>query len=153
MKQYGNIHLGEDVHNSIFTNEQVHTICKMLEENCYTYRQISEAIGFEFTESMASQIGGIKRGVNWTHINSQYNMPDIINNKPRKDEEIHKICKMMEEGYSDKEIAMTIYNIDNSDKKELSKKFIFFSKLKSRSRYKDIVSQYDVPYPKKYNKK
>lgn len=153
MKQYGNIRLGEDVKNSIFTNEQVHTICKMLEANCYTYRQISEAIGFEFTESMASQIGGIKRGINWTHISNQYNMPDIVNNKPREDEDIHKICKMMEEGYNDKEIAMIIYNIDNSDKKELSKKYKFFGKLKSRTRYKDIVEQYNVPYPKKREKK
>lgn len=152
MKNYGNIRLGEDLHNAIFTNEQVHKICQMLEADCYTYRQISEAIGFEFTESMASQIGGIKRGVNWTHISSQYKMPGLMDNKPRPDDEIHAICKMMEQGYSDKEIAMTLYGIEESDKKELSKKYKFFGRLKSRERYVAIVSQYNVPYPKRYNK-
>lgn len=77
-----------------------------------------------------------------------YNIPPIEHNI-RKDDIIHKICMMMEKGIDDKDIIVELYNIDPNDKKSLSKHYKFFYKLKSRTRYKRIVDQYNIPYPKK----
>lgn len=148
MKSQGCIKRGEDNHNAIFTNDEVHTICKMLEKG-FNYREIAEFIGKEFTESVASQIGGIRRKINWNHISDLYNIPPIVKHNIREDEIVHKICSMMEKGVSDKEIAINLYNVDPENKKELSKYYKFFYKLKSRTRYKRIVEQYNIPYPKK----
>ena len=151
MKLQGYIKRGEDNHNSIFTNEEVHTICKMLEDG-FNYRQISEYLGREFTESISSQIGSIRRKITWVHISNLYNIPPIFEHNIRDDGIIHKICIMMEQGINDKDIVVELYNVEPDDKKTLSKYYKFLYKLKSRERYKRIVDQYNIPYPKKRKK-
>lgn len=52
------------------TEEEVHKICKMLEDGGYSLVEI----GLDFGVSKAV-IGAIKRGKNWKHISCQYNIP------------------------------------------------------------------------------
>lgn len=68
---------GEKAYNAHFTDEQVHSICKMLEQGDMTYRQILNSIGLypkSSNDLLFDYIGNIKRKKAWRHISQYYNI-------------------------------------------------------------------------------
>jgi hypothetical protein len=144
MTNFGNHRKGEDSPQAVFTNEQVHEICRMLETGEYSYPQILKAIGKDHTvENNHTLIGNIRRKINWLHISNQYNMPPIFIHNVRDPETIHKICQMMEDGITHKEIAIQVFGTAENDKKELTKNYKILYKIKHKTRYTEISKQYN----------
>ncbi len=71
---------GEDRSNAKWTNEEVHMICKMMEDGhkaTYIYKSLVEILKDEKVqyERVRSLYKHIKHGTHWTEISSQYNIP------------------------------------------------------------------------------
>ena len=82
---------GINASNSKYNDEQIHEVCKLLEEDKGNRYIVSK------TGVGDSAISNIKNGRQWTHISSQYDL-----SKPRKrilydEDTIHKVCKALEE--------------------------------------------------------
>lgn len=54
---------------SSYTDEQIHQVCKLLEEHKYSYVQIAEMTGVSY-----SVVTNVKYGTSWRTISSQYNI-------------------------------------------------------------------------------
>lgn len=73
--------LGEAQYNSKLTEIQVHQICKLLQENKYSYKEICNIINIEPTHNNTNTITEIKMGRSWRHISKEYN---LLNNKVQR---------------------------------------------------------------------
>jgi len=60
---------GSNHHNSRYTDEQIHEVCRLLKEDKLTYPMISEK-----TNVGVDMICRISRGKNWKHISKQYGL-------------------------------------------------------------------------------
>lgn len=81
---------GEDVATSKFTNDQVHEICKLMEEGLRNI-EIIEKLGVPKT-----LLKNIRNGSSWESIKSQYNIPK--RSRIFSEETVRWICKKLEEG-------------------------------------------------------
>ena len=75
----GCIAIGEDNSRSIFTNEQVHYICSMIESGM-TNTEILNTLGYEYGKErnkVAAVVRLIRRGQTYNSISFQYNIPGI----------------------------------------------------------------------------
>ena len=116
---------GEDVPNSKYTNEQIHTICKMLEMG-YSNKQISIA-----TNVPKNIIGFIKKRALWTHISCYYEF-DGPKEKEKYRKWFAKFDKFIFEGYEWKDVK-EYYGISGKDTKPLRQLY--------QRRQKKIISQ------------
>ena len=64
---------GQEAAASKYTDAQIHEVCRLLKSGNYTYSAIAEMTGVGH-----DMVCRIRRGLNWTHISSQYG---IENNK------------------------------------------------------------------------
>lgn len=87
----------EDHHSAQLTNEQVHEICKLLQDG---WRNCDIASLYDVSKAIPCNI---RNGISWVEISSQYNV-----RKQRRQraslETIHWICKCMQDGLTNKEI-------------------------------------------------
>ena len=94
--------------NNKLTINQVHEICKLIEEGNYYDTEIAKMYNVSYTN-----ISDIHKGKIWTEISKQYNLNV---KKPRKftESDIIEICKLLESGqYFTTEIAK-MYNTNHS---------------------------------------
>ena len=82
------------------TDEQVHEICKLMEEGVSNTEIVKK---YNISPSTVSEI---RRGKTHKAIRKKYNITTNAVQKPNSIETIHKICKLLEEGYRTKEIAI-----------------------------------------------
>lgn len=61
----------ENAYQAKLNNEQVHQICKLLQEN-YSYKEILIYLGLDVTDNNKDLIGNIKRRIAWTRISKNY---------------------------------------------------------------------------------
>lgn len=66
---------GEDNAHSKLTNTQVHQICKLLQDNKYTYQQILEIMNIEINKQNLDIITKIRTKKLWRCISDLYNIP------------------------------------------------------------------------------
>ena len=138
----GLYHQGEDHHNAILTNEQVHIICKGLEKNL-PYNEISNLAGIEFTSTISSCISDIKAGRRWKIISSQYIFTDERSYQLFTNEQVHYICKCFVENLDTNTILDKLgYSINSVESDELIKRKRCIQAIRRRSKFKDISSQY-----------
>lgn len=89
---------GEDHQNSKFNDNQIHQVCKLLEDPFNSLVAIAK-----FTGVSAYVVHKISKGKMWTHISRCYNIaPERLNLKSER------IKSLYEAGYNDKEIAELI---------------------------------------------
>ena len=120
----------KDMYNSIFTNEEVHYICRQLELG----KSISELV-VEMTEKIYPRqykdIRGlllhIRNGYAWKSISSLYNIPESDFETFNHDE-IIKICKKRDNG-----------EINNKKKKSINRRYLI-GVIKKR---KEIIERYN----------
>ena len=83
---------GEDKGRAILTNDQVHQICKLMEDGNTTQRELSKL--FNVHEATIHEIRA-KR--NWTHISCQYNIDNCkVDVVPLKESIVREICEEIE---------------------------------------------------------
>lgn len=74
-KPFGGKYKGEDAHSARLNNEQVHIICKILEQGG-SYDDCCNTIGLEINYNNRKLIGRIKTRKAWIEISSLYNIPE-----------------------------------------------------------------------------
>lgn len=94
--------LGEENCNSIFSEEQIHEVCKYLELSKMTYSEISKITGVS-----VDTIQKVRSGKVWRYISSYYEFPNKIfnhgmfhHNSVYNDSQIHQVCKLLEDPYT-----------------------------------------------------
>lgn len=106
--------LGSECNLSVYTDEQIHHVCKLLEENKLTKSQISDLTGVK-----VDTIKLIIKGKQWCHISCNYDVKNYNVKTPRDKnrgemnksstltvDTVRNICeKLCEHKLSDKEIA------------------------------------------------
>lgn len=132
----GLILLGEDLSYTKLTNDQVHEICKML-ENDTPYKDIINTIG-DIEGNLLAIIKSIKGRERWTHISKDYTWSTKKRNQVFDDELIDKVCKLISEGYGPKAICTSL-NIDEYDK---IKKLVWF--IKKGKTHKEKARKYGI---------
>ena len=107
------------------TDEQVHEICKLIEEG-FTLTEISEKYGVALATVSDIRCGKGKRNA---MISKQYN----INEPQITEEEVHEICKLMEKGYTNIKLASMYGRSRNT-----------ISKIRNGVIYHNITKKYDL---------
>lgn len=80
---------GENNGKAVLTNDQVHKICKLMEDGKMTQREISNEFGVD-----ESVIHEIRLGHNWTNISKDYKIENCkLAVYTLSDDVIHNICK------------------------------------------------------------
>lgn len=92
---YGN---GENHPNAVYTDAQIHQVCKMLEDPYVKYPFISN-----FTGVSISTIGLIFKKKQWVYISKYYNFPES-----RRDKKSDRIIELYNSGKSSIDITTTI---------------------------------------------
>lgn len=92
-----NNNYSEGHHSATLTNNQVHDICKKMQEG---WRNCEIAKEYGSSKSVPTQI---RNGITWIEISSQY---DVNRQRAKRTSEdtIHWICRQMENGLSNSEI-------------------------------------------------
>lgn len=132
---------------SKLTEDQIHIICKCLEDRI-PYRDICEKyLGIEYSDKMVSTFSTIKKGKNWNSISSQYNIPQekSVCKCVRKfsDETVHEICKLLLENVSYNMIILKLgYNLNSMSKQDINNLKNKICLIKTKRIYTDISKQY-----------
>lgn len=140
---------GCDAHNSKFTEEEIRSICKMLEDG-YTYNQIVDALGIKGrTRNTNYTISDIRNGRAYTSISKDYDFSNAYSRSDVvlfTDEEVEKICKILSEkptSYLDI-LTQLGYNINDLDDKELEAYKKAVSRIKIGIGHTNIASNYEI---------
>lgn len=135
---------GEDKPNAILSNDQVHMICKMLEDG-YNYFQIANQLNIDY-EYIKDILIDIKRGKSWKTISCQYHLPDykISNDRILTTDQVNAICQI----YQDNPKATAGYVFDRmgmhfDNKFDRNKMRHVVDSIKEKKAYKDISRNYD----------
>lgn len=107
-----------------FTKDQIHQVCKMLEERNYTYGQIESATGVPYY-----LIREIKDKKSFTNISDLYKIQDSYYqaNTEEKEKLVNEICKCLEQGMKQTDICEQLdvpYSLVNSIQGKRSWKYI-----------------------------
>jgi|26BtaG_2_1085354.scaffolds.fasta_scaffold03894_4 hypothetical protein len=108
------------------TDEQVHSICKMLEDGVKT-SEIAEVFNCP-----TSTVGAIKSGQNFKYISQEYNWSSRSRSKSLTITKVNAICKKFSEGFSTKEVA-TLFNC----------RYAVVSDIRARRTFKHFTSHLD----------
>ena len=128
--------IGEKTNANIYTNAQIHAVCKLLEKCNYHNTDI-----FKMTGVDASTVSKIKCKEEWVHISSNYNIPIPVKNatgesaaaSKYKEKDIHEVCRLLEKG-----IEMT----DISRSTGVGYAMIY--RIKKGLNWKEISSKYNI---------
>ena len=125
---------------AIITNEQAHYICKRLEEGAIS-TDILRELGLENNLANLSVISRIRQGEAWKNISKNYDIKDIRirANQLFTNDEVHEICKMMEDGLTDDQIIIN-KNLDKSKYKRTLRN------IRTGRKMIAISKNYNIPY-------
>lgn len=127
--------------NSIFTNEQVHTICRLLEQR-KNYGQICEYLGIEDNDNVRKILSNIKCSNIYEHISNQYNIPNTNRNGQIFTlEEAEFVCQMIVDGFSNIEIYDKLPTVNNNFSKESILKSV--EAIRTHRSYNNISCKYN----------
>lgn len=88
----------EEREHSKYDAEKIHTVCKLLEDNQYTLKRISEVTGVG-----VALVSAIKYKKAWTHISDLYNIQSNGNSGEKhyaskhSNDQIHEVCRLLKE--------------------------------------------------------
>ena len=138
--------IGEEHPDATLTNKQVEQICEMLEQ-CYTYEDMYNIIQPDIEYSNFRKIVyRIRYGEAWTSISKNYNFSrEKQRHTDYSDQDIHLICKSLEEGKSYNEIC-DLFGLEDKNDRKLFKRIII--NIANKDTYTDISSNYNIQKPK-----
>lgn len=122
---------------SILSDEIVHKICRLLEEDKLSAIEIAKATGLDFISSNPiALISAIKKGKLWAHISKNYKIPQGRHGRIFNDDQINEICCILQE-----------YGVNSSALFILDKLGICVPKSNMR-KYNNIISA--IKYKRRY---
>lgn len=138
--------IAEDHHDATLTNKQVEQICEMLEQ-CYSYEDIYNIIKPDIKyENFRRIIYHIKHGETWQSISKNYNFNrEKQRHTDYSDQDIHSICKNLQDGKSYNEIC-DLFGLENKNDRDLFKRTII--NIADGNTHTDISSGYNIQKPK-----
>lgn len=139
-----NPHNGENNGRAKLKAEQVEKICSLMEKGDLSYGQILTECGLEANKKNLDIVTKIRSKKLWRSISYKYNIPEKESRKKAilyTDEQIHLICKMIQDGCSSKEIY-TVLGVDRSTKNESDKFYKFIMRIRRRQTYTHISKDY-----------
>lgn len=90
-----------DIRGTKITKEEAERICQLLEPGNLTFREISDIVDCD-----VNIIASINSGKAWTRISSKYNIKKRRKySKPLDETTVHAICKLLENGMRNTEVA------------------------------------------------
>ena len=127
----------------ILTDEQVHDICKLMEDGV-SNKEISKR--YNINHSTVSQI---HCGKSYKHISENYNIKSNDSNDPTDIEVVHKICKLLEDGYRNVDISiecdveqMVVCSIRNGlSHRDISKNYKIQRKFRKRKLGDEVIHE------------
>lgn len=131
---------GEDKPNAKVTNDEVHAICKMLEQEI-SCDEILDTLGFEKDKYHRTLVANIKTGAIWKKISGQYDIKSGWNHM-YSEEEMHNICRALQEGWK----PQKIYDAYGHTEHPKCSFESMLKNIKAGTIYKDISSQYELKY-------
>lgn len=138
--------IGEEHHDAILTNKQVEQICEMLEK-CYSCEEMYNIIqpDIEYT-NFRKIVYHIRYGESWQSISKNYNFSrEKQRHTNYSEQDIHLICKSLEEGKSYNEIC-DLFGLKDKNDRDLFKRTII--NIADKETYTDISSNYNIQKPK-----
>lgn len=137
---------GTDKVEVYVTDEDIHYICKSLEE-CKTYDEIINhliSIHPEYTyNGIRSIISNIKQHKTYKHISCNYNIDNKHTHAKMSVADINKLCSMLEQGTSVVEL-MNEFNISEDDRKSFQQ---HVADIIRGTCYGSIGQNYNMKYP------
>lgn len=143
----GLISLGEERLNTVLTNDQIHSICKLISQG-YSTQDICNTLNYKNCD-LRRIVCNIKAGLSWTHISKQYDFSNAYEKRYTfTDEQIHFICKLFQQygkyGITAKEILLQLgINMDDLDAKAKQRYNAFISSIRNKKNFKAICDQYN----------
>lgn len=136
-----------------FTDEQVHIICRCLEQNM-KHGDILDVLGYDRSlltnderTVLYTAISHIKRGTTSPQISNMYNIDKSNQKKLFSDNEVHQICEMLSIGMKGNEILIELGYGEYLDKTKHPKQYYNYmnaiSRIRNREQYKNISSKYN----------
>lgn len=130
-------HTCEDHHKALFTNDEVHQICKYLSEGI-SMNKIIKRMGFQDIKHIDAYISRIKNRESWTEISYLYRWDnDEIIYKTYKKYDIEKMCEFI--FIKKLKISNIIELFPHYNSKKLKN---VLKKIKQRKLYKSISDKY-----------
>lgn len=92
--------LGQNANAAIYTDDQIHRVCQLLECQRFHNKDIAQMTGVD-----PYTVSKVKCKEGWIHISNQYNIPKPVQNaigsaaaaSKYNDQQIHKVCKLLKE--------------------------------------------------------
>jgi len=141
--KYPNAPIKQNIHNRVFSEEQIHSICKMMEQNL-SYPEILENLNLPVSKNLLDILTKIRSKKLWYCISKEYNIPNKEYRSPQiqyTTDQIKQICELLTEGYSTPQIA-TKFNIDLSNNKERDKFQHLVQRIKNKTSFTQISDEY-----------
>ena len=137
---------GEHHPDAIITNKQAEQICEMLEK-CYSCEEMYNIIKPDIEYSNFRKIVyHIRYGESWQSISRNYNFNrEKQRHTNYSEQDIHLICKSLEEGKSYSEIC-DLFGLEDKNDRDLFRRIII--NIASKNTYTDISSNYNIQKPK-----
>lgn len=136
----GIVTAGEKNGMARLTDKQVHQICKSLEEG-KSRKQACLDAGLEATQNDLFIVSHILQGHKHKNITSQYNLPKARKITNYTEEQVHLVCKMLEEECETEEIYNKIKEIDDNNHNRASI-IRFIREIRVKKIYTEISSNY-----------
>lgn len=137
--------------SNVFSTDEIHNICKCLENNM-NHRDIIISLGMnpdlmtqDQRNNLYTAISHIKKGLHFTEISSQYNIDKNSTKNIFSDDEIHYICKRLEDQIGVKQILHELgYDVDvNKDSSKYHKYTNSIYRIRDRRVFTHISSNYN----------
>lgn len=121
----------EDHCNTLYTNDQIHEVCKMMEDG-YQNKEIVDTL-----QVNKDTVAHIRCGDIWKEISKEYNI--TTKRQDRKSlGTILKVCNLLEQGCTNSEISSKLGDIKSKEVHRIRKGEIF----------PDIVNKFNIPKSK-----
>lgn len=140
---------GETHSQAKLCNEQARFICEKLDVGT-EYREIANQLSllpYPVPDNIIELINKIHHRKNWTWMSKDYKFEIPIDNVKLtlNDEQVHQVCRMMEDGiYNYKIIVQNLgYNLNDLDKKQLTRFRRCIADIRNGIRSVQISSQYN----------
>ena len=139
---------GEDIGTSKYTENQIISICKLLDKGCDSLT-ICEKLGFNYNKNNVKLISDLYKNKCWSHIVSKFKFS--LNNTKRRDyvhkckylkkneiKLIQEICVLLEKGVTKPRKICDIIGIEYTDKI----RYMIY-RIKHKTCYKNIINDYN----------
>lgn len=137
---------------NLFTEDQAKTICELLSSG-HNYLEILTELGYDINsmskielQNMNDVISNIRVGRYYSNISKNYtfNSDKRTYNQKFTSDEVHKVCKFLQDGIKSVDIARNLgYNKESMDYKDYRSILGAINRIKRRIQYTDISKNYN----------